>query len=104
MPKTLDSDEAVRSLAQRLAELESVRQHDSEEGPEGERLAASLAHIEEACEAFLNRLPVLAREGITSEQRWGILHDIGEDIRHLVWHLHNTAYYEHVVQAVLAEE
>jgi hypothetical protein len=97
MKRSLESPERTNHLAERLARLDKVRQYDKGEYREGEVLAHTLAELEESFSRFLEiHLPRLLEEDRTDEQLWEILHDIGEEFRHILYHIKDPMYFRYL--------
>src|SRR6266540_3186457 len=81
-------------LAHRLSGIPEVAQFDIPGEPQGDTLAHALSDWEESFAAVLdNLLPNLVKETATIEDLTDTLHDIGDELRHILYHIHDTRYF-----------
>ncbi len=91
--KVLD-DAAQDALANRLARLATVTQFDRRDEPQGWTLAWTFSELEGSSAAFLDdHIPRLVRNDLTDDEIIDVLHAIGEEFRHILYHLRDPAYY-----------
>jgi hypothetical protein len=94
---TLGNIEAVRQLAEKLSRVPEVSRYDTPEEPQGWTLAHSFNDLEESFTTFLEQqLPQLAREGSSPKETWNLLMDIGEGLRHILYHLRDPSFYSYL--------
>lgn len=87
----LQTKVACRDLRDRLGECPAVRQYGEEE-------AATLMHafsdIETSARRFLSeQLPRLADPGTRGPDLEGLLAEIQEDFRHMLYHIHDPKFF-----------
>lgn len=89
--------EDVSSLATRLERLDVVREHDGPDYREAEYLAQSLAELEESFRRYLNLLlPRLVQDDLSNKDLAVALHDIGEEFRHVLYHIKDPKYFRYL--------
>ena len=93
----LGNPEAVSHLAERLAKCPQVSRFDTEEEPQGWTLALSFSDLEASFTVFLEQqLPRLARDEGSAKETYDRLIDIGEEFRHILYHLRTVRFYDHL--------
>lgn len=94
----LNSTEAITQLALLLERCPSVSQVDNgTDEPESWMLAYTLSHLEESFRNFLDvRLPALVEAGGDETKTFEALHAIGEDLRHILYHLRDSTYFRYI--------
>lgn len=96
-----DGNRSYESRRQRLAavitECAEVRRYDTHEEREAWTLAHAFLDLEESFDRF-NRelLPALERGGLTSEGVFDALHSIGEEFRHILYHLGDPQFFRYL--------
>ena len=91
----LESTEDMLRLTDRLSRCENVTRLDTPEEPQGWTLAYHLSHLEESFHAFLDRqLPRLLDESLTNDEVLDALFDIGDELRHVVYHLRDARFFQ----------
>jgi len=89
----LDSSEEIKLLQllyKTLKDNKKVAQFDSEGEPGSWRLAHSLSEIERSCSTFYNKLLPKLKKTNKQEDIEKILHEIGEEFRHLLYHIEDS--------------
>jgi hypothetical protein len=96
--KLLTPTRVVR-LANRLSHIPEVAQFDMPGEPQGDTLAHALSHWEDSFAAILDELlPKLVKEEAASaEQTNDILHDLGDQLRHILYHIRDTKYFRYLL-------
>jgi len=93
----LDSAEKVKKLAERLSQCPDVHRIDAAEAG---TLANAFADLEEESVRFLDEtLPRLTRDGLRDEEITDVLHDIGDQFRHILYHIQDPSYYEYLQES-----
>lgn len=96
--RVLQSPDEIVSLAQRLTRVPDVSSFDEQDEPEAWALAHTLSDLEESFETALHKLmPKLVRPGITNEELDDVLLDIGEELRHILYHIENSKFYGYLL-------
>ena len=90
--KHLPDYEAIKRLAERLSGNLGYVNRD-ETPHEAEELAQSLDCIEDSCIDFRKHLAALIASDDT-EPIQQALHDLREDLRHILWHIGITPYFD----------
>jgi hypothetical protein len=98
--RTLVDPSAVSRLADILDRSRKVTTFDSEKEKEAHRLAYSLGDIEESVTKFLELLPRLMNEALTPADIEELLHEIGEEFRHIDYHMRDPRYFRYIFEAV----
>lgn len=89
----------INRLAQILVALKSVNRFDTNEEIEGGTLAHAFSDLETAFRRFLlDLLPRLTAENVSEADATKVLHEIGEEFRHIDYHLHDPKFYEYLWQ------
>jgi hypothetical protein len=90
--------ERVIELERRLSKIPEVAQFDLVDEPEGHRLAHALSHWEDSFAAVLNTvLPKVADETASAEDLIDALHDVGDELRHILYHINDAKYFGYLV-------
>lgn len=91
-----EENKLVHLLYKILKDNKKVAQFGSKNEPGGWRLAYSLSEIEKSCSTFYNKL--LPKLKVTDKQEdiENILHEIGEEFRHLLYHIEDSKYYSYL--------
>ena len=89
----------INKLAHTLISLTRVSRFDTDEEIEGGSLAHAFSDLESAFRKFLlELLPRLTAENVSDAEATNILHEIGEEFRHINYHLHDPKFYEYLWQ------
>jgi hypothetical protein len=87
----------MKALAERLSECEAVTRLDSSEEKEAWTLAHAFLDLEESFRTYLEeQLPRLRQEILSPEDTYNLLLDIGEEFRHILYHLRDTRFYSYL--------
>ncbi len=85
--------DSIKKLSQRIKSSEVIAKHGQEWEDEETVLAISLLEIEESFRKIFDVL--LPR--IESETRIDpVLWEIGEELRHIIYHIHDTRYFSYL--------
>ncbi len=96
--KLLADTAKVKALSNHLAISERVRRFDAPGEPESWTIAVALKDIEESCnEIFQEQLPPLVAGNLSSSEIDERLHRIGEELRHILYHIHDSRYYAYLL-------
>ena len=96
MMKIFKDSLEINKLAEKLQKYECVSKFDSENDPEAWRLAHSLSDLEESFREILdNSLPAL-REANNEEALNNALLDIGEELRHILYHIKDPRFFAYL--------
>lgn len=84
-------------LIKNLEKSEKVNSYDSEEEKESVRLAHAIIDMSESFKVISDTLaPKLSASNVTEEEVEDILFDIGEELRHIVYHIKDPKFYEYI--------
>lgn len=87
----------LKELSKKLSRCEAVSRFDTDREPEGWTLAHSFAHLEESFRKFLDeQLPRLMKGQLLEEELEELLHEIGEEFRHVIYHIKDPLYYRYL--------
>jgi hypothetical protein len=90
--------ERVKHLADRLSRIPSVSQFDLPGEPQGGTIAHALSDLEDSFSVVLNDLlPKLLDETKSPDQLDDVLLDIGEELRHILYHIQDTRYFRYLL-------
>lgn len=95
-PKVLDFASEER-LAGRLAHLSSLSRFDSPDEPQSVTVAHSLAGMEDSFHAIFLKLVPSLLENTDTVSDVDVLHEIGEEIRHILYHIKDAEYYSYLL-------
>lgn len=85
---------SAKDLADRLAKVPSVSQFDLPDEPQGSTIAHALSDLEDSFSMVVNELlPKLLDETKSAEELDELLLDIGEELRHILYHIKDTRYF-----------
>jgi hypothetical protein len=86
--------EARARLARKLADVAAVSKHGDEEAG---TLAHAFGDLEESFLQFLDDLlPRLVNNDLTAEEIESLLLDIGEEFRHILYHVADPQFYDYL--------
>ena len=93
----LASGDAVSDLARRLSRCERVARFDTDTERQGSTLAHSFSDLEGSFRKFLlELLPRLTAADSDESEIERILLDIGEEFRHILYHIRDPRYYRYI--------
>ena len=85
-------------LESNLRKLPKATHHNELNEQESNTLAHALLDIEESCRALVTGLlPKLMDQSIESTTVGEVLLDIGEELRHILYHIKDSAFYKYLV-------
>ena len=94
----LMTPEASRRLTERLARVKTVSQFDQPGEPQAATLAHSLTDLEKSFREILDALlPRLLNESLDPEQLNDVLLDIGEELRHVLYHIKDPRFFGYLI-------
>jgi hypothetical protein len=95
--RILKNADAVNKLANRLSKCDKVNIYDDEVHKECGTLAHAFCDLESSFRLFLDvHLPKLMSDNLDSDTTWNVLHDIGEEFRHILYHIKDPKYYNYL--------
>lgn len=87
----------LKRIAERLNFCECVNRYDTADEKQAWTLAHNFLDLAESFRTFLNeQLPRLKDESLSCEQLNALLLDIGEEFRHILYHLRDPEYYAYL--------
>lgn len=87
----------LRALAEHLAECAEVARLDEGEEKEAWTLAHTFSDLEESFRRFLeDLLPRLTAADATSNETRDVLLEIGEELRHILYHIRDPKFYRYL--------
>jgi hypothetical protein len=97
--RLLESVVEVKRLAELLSQCKSVTQFDTDDEKEAWTLAHCFADLETSFRAILDQhLPALLSDSSRSQQETeDLLHEMGEELRHILYHLKDPRYYRYLL-------
>ena len=88
----------VIELGQQLSKIPEVAQFDKPGEPQGHTLAHALSHWEDSSATFLdNLLPKLANEMASAEDLIDTIHDVADELRHILYHIQDVKYFGYLL-------
>jgi len=93
----LGNQAVVRALADRLSKCPQVTRHDKGDEKEAGTLAHAFGDLEESFRTFLDgQLPRLMNDQASPEELYDALLDIGEEFRHILYHIYDPKFYSYL--------
>lgn len=87
----------ISALAERLSRCESVRRLDENGEEEAWTLAHAFSDLEQSFQTVLqDHLPRLTQDSLEPEEASDLLLDIGEELRHILYHVHDPKFYRYL--------
>lgn len=91
---------AWQALERRLAECPAVKKLSGENWDEASTLVHSLADLEESFVKYANELlPRLLAAGSDQDAIQDVLGDIGDELRHVLYHIQDPKFFRHLTDA-----
>jgi len=95
--RLLKGPEDIKALAERLSRCRSVTRFDTAEEPHGWTLAYTLSELEESFRRFLDeQLPKLTHGRTGELDMREMLHEIGEEFRHILYHINAPEFFRYL--------
>jgi hypothetical protein len=99
--KLLLTPNVVKDLIERLGPIPSVRRLDQPGEPQSATIAHSLSDMERSFRRTLDTLlPRLLDRSLTTEGLSDALLDIGEELRHILYHIHDPKYFDYLLKDI----
>ena len=87
----------LKGIADRLSICEQVTRYDTAEEKQAWTVAHDLLDLAESFRTFLNeQLPRLNDGNLSAEELNGLLLDMGEEFRHIQYHIRNSEFYAYL--------
>lgn len=94
----LDDVSKVKQLAERLSSIQQVGGLSGDPREEAWALAITLADLERSFHLVVkDLLPTLLDQSLDDEGVYNALHDVGEELRHIDYHINNSKYYSYLI-------
>jgi hypothetical protein len=95
----MDYANKLKYLGNILRKSRKVHMYDSENEKEADRLAHSLLDMQESFrEIYESLLPQLTSENIDEEKIDNVLYEIGEELRHILYHIKDPRFYSYLAE------
>lgn len=95
--RVLQSFDDIKKLAEVLGSCPQVTRYDTAEEKEAWTLAHAFSDIEESMQKiYADHLPALLAERPTPSDIYDRLLAIGEELRHVLYHIHDPKFYDHL--------
>lgn len=89
--------QSIEKLAERLSRLSIITENNNDKNKEEWTIAYSFADLEESFTKFLEDfLPKIQQAKLSDEELKNILLDIGEEFRHILYHINSMEYYNYL--------
>jgi hypothetical protein len=99
MRRRLSGVKGVTALAEKLSACADVTKFDEGEEREAWALAHALSDLEEAFVKIMDeQLPSLIERDLTPSEIYELLLDIGETLRHIIYHIRDPKFYGYLVE------
>lgn len=93
----LSNPEQIEQLAKCLDQFRSINRFDVGNEKEAWTLVYGLSEILGSCDKIRNEhLPLLLRKDLTEERAQEILFDIGEEFRHVLYHIKDSKFFAYL--------
>ncbi|MFQ5705687.1 MAG: hypothetical protein ACE5HV_17745 [Acidobacteriota bacterium] len=93
----LGHTDALTALAERLSKCPAVSRLDTEEEREAWTLAHAFSDLEESFRKFLiEHLPRLSDANLEDSEIEGLLLEIGEELRHVLYHIRDPRFFRYL--------
>ena len=89
-----DKTTIIKNLAEMLARLDSISCYDKPGHSEAWAMAISFEHLADSFAVFTNKLLPQLHKASDSEEINGILLEIADEFRHILFHIHAMKFYE----------
>jgi len=90
--------ERLSKLAAKLAECAEVTKYDTITEKQAWTMAHAFVDLEESFRAFLDeQLPNLLNDDLKPDEVYDLLLEIGEEFRHIVYHIHDPLLYRQLL-------
>jgi hypothetical protein len=95
----LTRPEDMERLAERLSEITQVDRYSDKDHDESWTLVHAFGDLEESFRELTdNKFPKLFREDLSDEEVYELLLEIGEELRHIQYHINDPRFYEYIVE------
>jgi hypothetical protein len=90
-----------KCLVNNFRKLDKINSYDSDKEKESDTLANAILDIAESSSLIVNELvPKLTANDISESQIEDILHEIGEEFRHILYHIKDSKYYGYLDNSI----
>lgn len=97
----MDFSKKLITLTNILSRSKKINSFNSNNEKEQDTLAHSLLDIEESSKKIIDSLlPKLISDDLSEEEIENILFDIGEELRHILYHIHTPKFYKYLKKQV----
>ena len=94
--ESLGQAEVIRKLAENLSKSKKVTSDDNGTEQEAWTLAHGFSDLEDSFRTFSGELlPKLLNENLSEEEIDEVLWEIGEEFRHILYHIHDNQYFSY---------
>ncbi len=95
--RILENEDEVNKLVALLEKCPEVKKLSSEDSNESGTLAHAFSDLEESFRIFSQeQLPRLVRENLKPKDVFDLLLDIGEELRHVLYHINDSQFYSYL--------
>ena len=89
--------EGMKALADRLSKIPEITRRNEGDDIEAVTLAHAFLDLEESFRKYLDHLlPRLVKEQLSDAEIIDLLGDIGEDFRHILYHIKDPKFYRYL--------
>ena len=89
----------IKYLADSIFNIENVKKYCSDQHDEATTLAHAVVDIEKSCSILLNNsIPKLFDKTLSTEKKYDLLLDIGEELRHILYHINDSRFYNYLTE------
>jgi hypothetical protein len=95
--RLLGSPDKINKLANTLGRFQCVAKFDQSGKVEAGSLAHAFSDLEDSFRKVVDRLlPKLVADGLSEADARDILHEIGEEFRHILYHIRDPKFYRYL--------
>jgi hypothetical protein len=95
------SEEQVVALARRLGAIPNVTRLDVDDEPQAQTIAHAIGDMLDSMERVRNAIvPTLLDKSLSPDDLNNALLDLGEELRHILYHARDTKYFSYLFDRV----
>jgi len=95
----MEYGDRFKIIAENLRKSRKVNSYDDDQERESDTLAHSILDMEGSFKEVLNEIPKLSSKSVTEEDIDEALLNIGEQLRHILYHIRDAKFYKYIYEA-----
>jgi hypothetical protein len=93
----MDFIDKLKAISANLEKCERVSQYSTDTENQCETLAHAFLDMQDAMQVIINeRIPMLYLRNLNSNEVDDLILDIGEELRHILYHINDTRVYDYL--------